>query len=173
MQIVNLLPTLRQWALVGTLLRRSFTPTAHEKLPAKSDKSSEKEILNGTESSSPAFQTLEEELADFLSTKPSTSDSAHDNPLNIEISFITSPLPRFTVHFQNPRYGGKLASVTFAVSLNGTFDGVEVDDGRPPPDGADVTDETTNTIIRLREKVRKVLEIGESISLLVAWLSKS
>ena len=175
MQIVSLLPTLRQWALAGTLLRHSFTPTVHEEPPAEQN-GNEKELTNGTTSSPPAFQTLEEEFADFLSSKPSTSDGARDNPLAVEISFITSPLPRFTVHFQNPKYSGKLASVTFAIGLNGTFEGVEVDDGRPPPatEGADGADEATNAInMQLRDKVRKVLEIGESIGVLVQWLSKS
>lgn len=215
MQIVSLLPTLRQWVLVGNLLRRSFTPNPLEE-PSPEVETTQKLSKDGkTTATPPVFQTLEEELADFLSspsdttttTRNHSSSSAYtknnnginisssDNnknpsssslsPLAVEISFTTSPSPRFTVHFQNPKYGGKLASVGFSIGLNGTFEAVEVDDGRPPPippaDGiegmagssaAEEEEMRISGLVRLREKVKRVLEIGESIGVLVGWLCR-
>ena len=170
MQIVNLLPVLRQWALVSSILRRSFTPRTQEDKPSNPDSRTGKGT-NGSNASPPKFQTLEEELAEFLAS-PSTNGDANDASSAVEISFITSPLPRFTVHFQNPKFGGKLASVAFSIGLNGAFEGVEVDDGRPPPENVDNTEEATNLMMKLREKTRKVLDISESIGVLIEWLSE-
>ena len=194
MQIVSLLPTLRQWVLVGTLLRRSFTPHPLEQSSAEADAEANggnpSENNNNNTNPPPTFQTLEDELTAFLSSpSPTPSSATHpstvDKPLPVEISFITSPLPRFTVHFHNPKYGHKLASVAFAIGLNGVFEGVEVDDGRSPPvpqstdsrggQGADGGLEgggVEEEMMVLREKVRKVLALGESIGMLVDWLSR-
>lgn len=204
MQIVNLLPVLRQWALVRSIMLRSFTPSKPK--PFSHSQNGSNPITNGIshsahinpgggdekETEAPAYQTLEEEFADFLSSPPtsitnnnnnnyatfnSTTNTANHNnepPLTINVAFATTPLPHFNIQFPNPKYGGKLASVTFSVGLNGVIDGVDVDDGRPTPPLATDGDAHAQqqALIALREKVRKVLEIGESVGVLVEWLCR-
>lgn len=174
MQLINMLPNLRQWVLVGSLLRQCFTPTRLDEILSKS--SADDAASNGIQpQEQPQFQTLEEELADFLSS-PSLNDStSHDlyrQLLEVNIGFASTPVPRFNVQFQNPKYGGKLASVAFSIGLNGTFEAVEVDDGRPPTNMADQLDQDTKENVQLRERARKVLDVGKNIPILVQWLTR-
>lgn len=174
-QIIALLPTLRQWALTASILRRSFV--------SNSDNDASSPISNGhtngdAQHSEPTtFQTIDAELADFmcspLPTDPASSTSSSSKVRDIQITLTTTPLPRLNLHFPNPRHGGKLASVGFNVGLNGVIDGVDVDDGSPPwqQNGAlDIGEEKGKEIVALREKVRKVLEVGEDIGVCVEWM---
>ena len=73
------------------------------------------------------------------------------------------------LHFPNPRYGGKLASVGFNVGLNGVIEGVDVDDGRVVW-GMDGGDGAKDGIGRVRECVRRVVEVGEDAGVVVEWV---
>lgn len=61
----------------------------------------------------------------------------------------------------------------FSVGLNGVIEGVDVDDGSSTSDGTIDGDE--GKVIggrreRLREKVRRVIEVGEDLGVLVEWI---
>lgn len=183
-QITALLPFLRQWALTATILRHSFVKDPSDEISNP--------LANGHSdpqaqtSLPPQFQTIDDELADFMSSPlpsdPSSTNGTVGNLKAIDITLTTTPLPRFNVHFPNPRHGGKLASVAFNVGLNGTIEGVDVDDGSPPwqlaaASGAasgimEAGDQKTKERIKLRESVKKVLEVGESIGVCVEWMSR-
>lgn len=178
MQIINLLPHLRQWALVSSILRRTLTSTdsAEEDPPSQqapdTNRNGDKATNGISPDQTPAFQSLEDELADFLSSSSPAAVNGSKAPRNINISFSASPLPQFQVQFPNPKYAGKLASVQLSVGLNGTIEGLDVDDGGPPPVvtvmGDDV--DVDNARAKLREKVKKVLEVSEDIGVMVEWI---
>jgi len=185
-QIIALLPILRQWALTASILRRSFVKDHSDDLSTSlpyGDSHTETQLPEP-----PSFQTIDAELADFMSTPlpsdPSSTNGTIDKVKAIDISLTTTPLPRLNVHFPNPRYGGKLASMGFSVGLNGVIEGVDVDDGSPPwqqngaTDGAEsgfmeAAGEKGKDRVMMRESVKKVLEVGESIRVCVEWMCRS
>lgn len=180
-QIIAILPTLRQWALTASIVRRSFMPESPSDDLAPTSNGGN--ATNGHDSESATFQTLDAELEDFMSSPlPSypasvTNGASSDKVKTVDMTLTTTPLPRLVFSFRNPRYGGKLASVGFNIGVNGTVEGVAVDDGSPPwhANGiGDVAfiDEHGSKMIRLREKVRRVLEIGEDIGVAVEWMTR-
>ncbi|KAL9626882.1 MAG: hypothetical protein Q9164_007769, partial [Protoblastenia rupestris] len=151
MQIVNILPTLRQWALIGSLLRRSFVSTPSDTFDQAPTATNGITTANShpendappPPTTTPPFQTLGEELAAFLSSPILPTDSSFSNSngsadavRNIDISFTAAPIPQFQIQFPNPRFTGKVATIQFSCGLNGVIENVDVDDGGPPPPAA-------------------------------------
>ena len=199
MQIVNFLPNLRQWALVSTFLLKSFSPPSSS---AASSDPRGKTSTNSAKKPSPEpvqiFQTLEEEFAEFLAGPASTyrqtngsfknlQDDASILNVNVALAISTPPsaLPRFNIQFPNPKYQDRLATLAFSIGLNGAIEVIDVDDGRPPPlpntaasgpDGegavATVLEQANQSMAKLREQVKKVLEISENIGTVIEWLSR-
>lgn len=185
-QILAVLPILRQWVLNASLLRRSFVNEPSDDFSTLSSNGDSHPKTQPSEP--PSFQTIDAELAEFMSS-PLPSDSSSTNGTAnqvkaIDIALTTTPLPRFNVNFPNPRYGGKLASIGFNVGLNGTIEGVDVDDGSPPwqQNGAgngaedstmETEDEKGKERVKMREKVKRVLEVSESIGVCVEWMCGS
>ena len=164
-QIIALLPTLRQWALTASILRRTFIPSPEPDIP--DSKSNGHSPPSSPKSKS--FLTIDAELADFMSSPLPNDPSSSSNPSSkikdIQISLTTTPVPRMVLHFPNPRYGGKLASVGFNVGLNGAIEGVDVDDGRVMWENGG-----QEGIGRMREGVRRVVEVGEEVGVVVEWV---
>lgn len=189
-QIIALLPTLRQWALTASLLRRSFVAEPSIDGPAPNlnglvEQNGDSRPNNETQPPEPTtFQTIDAELADFMASPlpndPAANAAAAAKVKAIDITLTTTPLPRLNIHFPNPRFGGKLASIGFNVGLNGMIAGIDVDDGSPPWDqnGFDNSSAKAEAEargkerVRLREKVKKVLEVGESIGVCVEWMTR-
>ena len=218
MQLVNLLPTLRQWALVSSLLLNAFTTPSPSpsQIPTGVVQSAQTNGASEDSEHSPVFQTLEEEFADFLSSpaQPASMNIDMDSlpsvkrdatgkdgnndkssrSLAVNVAFTTTApapvpdpmnpatssvaaLPRFTIQFPTPKYDGKLATVAFSVGLNGTIEGVDVDDGRPVSldeaagvDGA--AEANLAAAAKLRAQAKKVIEVSQSIAVLAQWLSR-
>ena len=184
MQIINLLPTFRQWALVSSILRRGFIT---QPLPPSSPTTSDPphKTTQNDPIPNPTFQSLEDELAAFLSSPTKTIPAEAIRQIDISFTAAT-PLPQFQLQFANPKFSGKLASVQFSVGLNGVIEGLDVDDGRPPApaaavgavNGAGVSNNSGSEDVdgkervALREKVKKVLEISEDLGVVVEWLCR-
>lgn len=168
-QIIALLPTLRQWALTGSVLRRAFDPD-NEPPPPEANGQSDPP----NQPSEPTiFQTLDDELAAFMSSPPPNAPKpASDKVREVQITFKATPVPQFQVNFPNPRHGGKLAGLNFMVGINGIVGGVDVHDGSPDWGGNGDGNEKGRDIVRAREKVAKVLEVGESIGVAVEWMTR-
>ena len=157
-QIIELLPIMRQWALLGSLLRRSFVPDPVSETPAKLTKGHPDGDLD-LDLQLDESMTVEEELAAFLA--PSSPPVAEhevvedeNDALPIDITLSTSPSPpRIGVVWPE---GLELKTVDFSVGLNGAIDvhGEEIDKELE------------------KEKKRRVLEIGEDVGVLVEWLRK-
>ena len=98
-QLVEMLPHLRQYAFLSTILGKSFGPSKdapeHEKMVPKNKR---------------------DEFSDFLkqASKP------EEAPLSMDISFSTQPVPRLQLVFP---FKNRTANVTFEIKING---GVEI-----------------------------------------------
>ena len=173
-QILAVLPILRQWALTGSILRRAFSADKEPPPPEANDHSTSQDQ---TPEPAPTFQTLDDELAAFMSSPlPNAPKPPSDKLREIQITFKATPVPQFQISFPNPRYGGKIAGLNFMIGLNGIVGGVDVHDGSPDWEGngamgADA-EEKGRERVRMREKVRRVLEISESVGVAVEWMAR-
>ena len=172
-QIVAVLPLLRQWALTGSILRRAFDSDDGFTPPKANGHSTSQD----QPSEPTSFQTLDAELAAFMSSPlPNALKPVSDRVREVQITFKATPVPQFQISFPNPRYGGKLAGLNFMIGLNGIIGGVDVHDGSPDWGSNGVANgggnEKGKDIVRMREKVRKVLEVGESIGAAVEWMTR-
>ena len=157
-QLIELLPILRQWVLLGSLLRRSFiSDPVPDSFVENINGQQDRDLDLGVELDE--SMTVEEELAAFLAPS-STRVAKHetiedkDDALPIDITLSTSPSPpRIGVVWPQ---GMGLKTVDFSVGLNGAFEihGEEVD--KEPE----------------KERIKKVLNISEDLGILVEWLSK-
>lgn len=149
-QLIAILPILRQWALTGDILRRTFVPDS----PAPTTPSVQRPTIPDTPPPSPP--TLFDDLDALLSPSPAPSPTA--SPLQIDISLSILPTtPRFTAIFAHR--SGQLMSVAFTIGLNGAVAIVSVERG-----GKEVVGEGVRT------KVGKVLGVAEDVGVVVAWL---
>lgn len=180
-QIIAILPILRQWVLTGSILRRAFSPDKEPLPPPPPEANNNHSTTSRTQPPEqqpiPTFQTLEDELAAFMSSPlPNAPKPPSDKLREIQITFKANPVPLFELSFPNPRHGGKLAGLNFMVGPNGVVGGVDVHDGRPEWEGNNnngaLNPEADDEKARMREKVRKVLEVGESVGVAVEWITR-
>ena len=162
-QLIAILPQLRQWALVGSMLRRSFAPDAD----APSSSLDENQHLNGPDPDTlirDSEMTVDEELAALLadddesppSSLPITNGGgARDKvlPIDITLSTTSSP-PRIGVVWPQ---GRELRSIDFGVGAGGVVE-VLADEGGDPGGRGGV--------------VGGVVGIAEEVGVLVEWLCK-
>ncbi|KAL8793647.1 MAG: hypothetical protein Q9195_003799 [Heterodermia aff. obscurata] len=159
-QLIAVLPLLRQWALIGSLLRRSFVPEPLSLIDAATDAIGTTDvdldiIVNDQE------MTVEEELAALLDDNGPSAPSPQDdkeNALTVDITLCTTSLPpRIGVVWSR---GDGLRSVDFGVGLNGVIEASPGNEG----DGGQTSVE--------RERLSKILSISEDVGVLIEWLSK-
>ena len=160
-QLIATLPLLRQWALIGSLLRRSFAPDGLSLSDTAADtmRSTDEDLdilVNEQE------MTVEEELAALLNdNEPSApaTQSERENALTVDITLSTTSLPpRVGVVWAR---GDGLRSVDFGVGLNGT---IEVSPGNEGEGGQASVE---------RERMSQILSIAEDVGVLIEWLSKN
>ncbi|KAL9065527.1 MAG: hypothetical protein Q9161_008179 [Pseudevernia consocians] len=169
-QITAVLPILRQWALTGSILRRAFGSDTEPTPPPKANGQS---TAQDQPPEPTTFPTLDAELAAFMASPlPNAPQPPSDKVRDVQVTFKATPVPQFQVNFPNARYGGKLAGVNFMVDLNGVIGRVDVHDGSPDWGGNGEGSEKEQEIVRMREKVGKVLEVGESIGIAVEWMAR-
>lgn len=173
-QLVAILPVLRQWALLGSILRRSFAPqpTASKKNNAlvalsktiDNDNKEEEDMEDAEEAEAEAdgaraeSLTLEEELAALLNAVP-TQSSLPSLLIDIDLSLLPSP-PRLAIIFGSAQDGrpSTVKGLHIAIGLNGAIS-VLAEDG-------EVSEQAREEM----ERARRVLEISESLGVLVAWM---
>lgn len=199
-QIVQLLPVLRQWAFVSSLLRRCFFPSFSSPSSLSTSKSApnpkEEEEEEDTDPPSPSS-----ELANLLNLSPHKSAARR---IDISLSSLssssaaaatttTTPQPRLRLAFER---GGELVHVAFCVGGNAEVGDVEVvfveggaegegrraemegGGGRAETDGEDKGGgeggnkeggDADKDAVR-KEKVKRVVELGEDLGVLVEWI---
>lgn len=158
-QLIAILPVLRQWALIGSLLRRSFVPDPSSLSDAAADTIKPTDMDLDTLVHEEEM-TVEEELAALLDDNgPSASSPQSDkeNALMVDITLCTTSLPpRVGVVWSR---GDGLRSMDFGVGLNGV---IEVDPGSEGEVGQASVE---------RERMSKMLSIAEDVGVLIEWLS--
>lgn len=169
-QIIAVLPILRQWALTGTILRRAFDPDKDPTSPREdatnAHPSSEEHPPVPTET----FQTIEAELAAFMASPlPNAPKPPSDKTRDVQVTFKATPVPLFQISFPNAKYGDKLAGLNFMIGLNGVVANVDVHTGSPE---WGVGNEREKEVVRMREVLGRVLEVGESIGVAVEWVGR-
>ncbi|KAL8879457.1 MAG: hypothetical protein Q9198_002927 [Flavoplaca austrocitrina] len=180
-QVVALLPVLRQWAFVSSILRRCFQP------PKQGD---EKKDTSGRESDSNSSSDYD---SDFDSDSDSSSDfDAHTSPFRsitnnaksssqgkpslskpkplqaipIDISLsLSGSSPRIDIIFPHKE---NLATVSFTVEANAEISDVDIQlrDEEDKKEG----EEYEAKVKRRKEGVKRVLELSEDTGVLVEWI---
>lgn len=185
-QLIAVLPLLRQWALTGNILRRSFAAPSAKKIATSPDSGFDRshghskgaigtyeyDDDNGDAdeaaltSALAQASTLEEELAALLA-RPSTPPPVPP-PLAVDISLSLSPSPPRLGVISEREIGGVPSGLTLAIGLNGTIEVLEgVNCGDRNGIGTTHAKASAGTVT---ERAKRVLEIGESIGVLVAWM---
>ncbi|KAL8752279.1 MAG: hypothetical protein Q9184_005784 [Pyrenodesmia sp. 2 TL-2023] len=170
-QINALLPVLRQWAMVSSLLRRCLASTSSPS--SKSDSAvngyatSEENDDSDTDSTSSSddenFTADNTELDRLLNPyAPSSSSSPNTRAIDISLT-LTGAAPRIRLTFERR---GELVDVGFCVGSNAEIADVELNMGGEEPAGDEMKQ------MERREKVRKVLEMSEDLGLLVEWMMR-
>ncbi|KAI4130484.1 MAG: hypothetical protein LQ338_001715 [Usnochroma carphineum] len=167
-QLVALLPTLRQWAYVGSMLRRCFVAPASDSSVVDSPTTNDDiDAEEEDDRFGPEVET-EEGLADFLNgnnTTSSSSTTTRARAVDISLALCGTAAPRVGVTFLR---GEGIADVGFCVGENAVVGSVEVrlgDGGDSEESGRDEEREK-----RRREKVKRVVEVGEDLGVLVEWM---
>ncbi|KAL8662666.1 MAG: hypothetical protein Q9202_004531 [Teloschistes flavicans] len=166
-QLIVLLPVLRQWALVSSLLRRCFNdPPPEEEKPATNG-----ERDSDSDSDSDGEEKSVRDKLDALLNGAAT-ESGNLTRVDINVS-LSAPSPTISLVFP---YQSTLAGLSFEVGLNGEIQGVELKLGTATNPDDVVAGEgdgrKSKKTERREEKVRKVLEISEDLSAVVEWMSR-
>ena len=142
-QLVALLPTLRQYALLGSILQRTFSEAKSERPSPTPD------AQKG--STSPIFDDTFDD--DILLSGPTR------NAILISISLSLMPVPQVMVMLQ---LGQNLRTVSFTIGANGEIQAQDLSQD----------DETkvlsSDDLVRLA----RVLSIGEDLGVLAAWMQR-
>lgn len=165
-QLIDIVPVLRQWVLVASLLRRCFDDSSsvannNVKPPNNDHNSSDSndESDNDDEDKDSADGLLSSLLRRQRRSKAKLKPLAID--VNLSITAIEAP--RFMVVFER---GSRRATVGFCVQLNGEIGTVDVD---CPGAGEDDHDGDARREGR-KQKVKRVLEVAEDLGVLVRWM---
>lgn len=185
-QLIEALPLLRQWALIGNILRRSFATVSVKKTAASPDsldrRNGQSKGVNGDDHyddengnvdevaltrALAQATTLEEELAALLAG-PSTQPTGPPPPLAVDISLSLSPSPPRLGIISECNSGVVPGGLTVAIDLNGA---IELLDGHGGEHNGVSTTHAKAPIGTVAERAKRALEIGESIGVLVAWMN--
>ncbi|MCJ1468015.1 hypothetical protein MMC07_006641 [Pseudocyphellaria aurata] len=180
-QLIAALPLLRQWALTGNILRRSFAGPSANKNATSPDPGLDRavghsHVANGADDHDDGYgdadedaltsalaqaSTLEEELAALLAGPVIRPASPPPLAVDISLSLLPSP-PRLGI-ISERESGGTPSGLTVAIGLNGA---IEVLEGGNGVNGA----YANPAAVTVTQRAKRVLEIGESIGVLVTWM---
>lgn len=164
-QIVEIMPILRQWALVGDIIRRTF---------GKNDIDDRNGVDRHQKVQDHGLDTEQDISADEeLDALMAMSDDEEDEgapddapPLSVDISLSISPMPAISLLFES-HIG--LTSVTFDVGPNGVISARDlVLAGREKGGEEDL--EERNKLTRQEGNLARVLSIAEDLGAVVEWM---
>ncbi|KAL8701083.1 MAG: hypothetical protein Q9201_005103 [Fulgogasparrea decipioides] len=163
-QIILLLPVLRQWTLVSSLLRRCFDGSSKQETAPK-------------ESAEAGSDSEEEEdgANDLHALLNGGPEERQATAIDISLS-LTTPSPLISLVFP---YKDRLANVGFSIDLNGeienlelrlggasTGDGIDGERMRREDDGNKLREEER------RKNMKRVLAVSEDLGVLVEWMER-
>lgn len=180
-QVVALLPVLRQWAFVSSILRRCFQPTKHvddkkdtseRELDSVSDSGSDSDLDSESDSSfdfdahTSPFHSITTNAKSSSQGQPSLSkpNPPQATPIDISLS-LSGSSPRIDIIFPHKE---NLATVSFSVQANAEIADVDIQlrDEEDKKDG----EEFEAKVKRRKEGIKRVLEVSEDIGVLVEWI---
>lgn len=149
-QLIDMLPLLRQYAFLSTLLQNGFMPENADK-PEPADKNT----ASATNST-----TIKDQLADFLSADDSASVEPSSSSLNLDTILWVHPSPHMQVVFP---MGTTTANITLRILEGGTvevvdeniIDGIKLNEGQKGITRADLA---------------RALEVFEDLSKWAEWI---
>ena len=164
-QIVEIMPILRQWALVGDIIRRTF---GRNEIDDKSEVDRHQKVqdhgLDGGQGVS-----AEEELDALMATSEDDEeeeDKDEASLLSVDVSLSISPVPAISLLFESEV---ELTSVTFNIGPNGVISARDlVLGGRE--EGGEENQEEKNKLEREEGKLERVLSIAEDLGAVVEWM---
>ena len=164
-QIIDLMPTLRQWALVGDIIRRTFGRSG---IDEKSEIDRHQKVQDRGFDSEDGV-SAEEEL-DALMAASEDEDDEEDKdeapPLSVDVSLTISPIPAISLLYESDV---DLTSVTFNVGPNGVISARDlVLGGRG--EGGEEDQEEKSKLRREEGKLERVLSIAEDLGAVVEWM---
>ncbi|CAO1603120.1 hypothetical protein XANCAGTX0491_006713 [Xanthoria calcicola] len=189
-QIVALLPVLRQWVFVSSLLRRCFQPSSEQGDEQKDVSNANPVSTSDSDSDSDSsdsdssfdhdgrrlpIRSFTSEMKAFPHLPPSSSPSRLPRPTPIDISLsLSGSAPRFDLIFPHK---DDLASIAFSVEANAEIADVEIllggagagADGNEKMDGDGVLEPRMK---KRKEAVKRVLELSEDLGVLVRWVRR-
>jgi hypothetical protein len=154
-QLVEMLPYLRQYAFLATVLNRSFGPHTKPFTPAPQGRNE---------------RSWNSELNAFMSSPSSLprDKSLQDKPFKVDIKLETQPVPRITVCF--PFKDLPVAQIVFEIRVNGGVDVVS-QNLLPENGGTDLMDEGKGKKLSVTDLAR-MLEITEDIGIWVEFVKR-
>lgn len=172
-QIVALLPVLRQWAFVASILRRCLQTSTNQDVGVGVMPNGGGALRWDSDSPDSDADPDDDEHSSIHPRSSPRSGLQKIEPTAIDIALsLSSSSPRISIIFP---FKGELASIMFSVALNAEIKDVELtvcstsDAEAMTEDGTEKGEE----MAARKEKIRKVLELSEDIGLLVEWIQKS
>ncbi|KAL8780264.1 MAG: hypothetical protein Q9213_006540 [Squamulea squamosa] len=181
-EIVALLPVLRQWAFVSSILRRCFHSTqqcdgkgkmtngnAASTSISVSDSDSESDSDSNSDNDGCTFPVNGStfDLEAFLNPKYTSISAPQARPIDVSIS-TTGSCPRISLVF--PRKG-EIANISFTVEENADIGSIHINLGESSAGDVELQDgANTERLVKRRENVKKILELSEDLGLLVEWI---
>ena len=170
-QLVAILPVLRQWALVGSILQRSFVlDSGHKDNNNATTPSSDAPTQKS--STSTKARDAAEELA-LLMADADPADTEGETAVSVDVSLTTLPTPKVVVLFD---LRGALANVEFEILPNAEIRASEVTSNTSvlkPRDADDTGAETRPPAVLMgAAAVSKVLAISEDVGVVVEWVRR-
>lgn len=169
-QLVAILPVLRQWALVGSILQRSFGADGTEKntnnsiTPSKDE--SEQELSTMTNG-----RTAAEELAALMADADADLPKT-DTITPVDFTLTTLPTPKIGVLFD---LRGALADVVFEILPNAEIQASDMTSSAPAH-GLEKPEESRGglrlPVVMGADAVAKALAISEDVGVVVEWVGR-
>lgn len=157
-QLIAMLPTLRQYAFLSTLLSKSFKPIKTR--PKISD-----------DKTGPISTTAaQDDFAGFMGNPPNGSNGAQSTALSVDIALTINPVPRFKIVFP---FQNRTANITVEIHLGGKVhivsDNVFDTDGDGDQEMTDASTAKGKGKRYSREEWAEMLEAVEDIGM---WIER-
>lgn len=171
-QLVAILPVLRQWALVCSILQRSFGGDVTDKhdnnsnstsLPQDAPEQEQATMTNGRN----AAEELAALMADADADSPYTNTST-----SVDFTLTALPTPKIAVLFDMQ---GVLANVTFAILPNAEIHASDVMCNAPKHQVEDLEgsrDDARPSVLMGADGAAKALAISEDVGVVVEWVRR-
>lgn len=162
-QLVDMLPLLRQYAFLSTLLENSFGSDKSESLSTGPTESASQDTKPPNLKPQNTTDTVKSQLASFMGTEGSAAQAAADSQemTSLDVILWVHPLPHLQVVF--PMGNGVTANITLKIVHGGTvevvFDNI-------------LRDETAQATKRpfTKESLARALEYMEDLCKWVGWI---